>query len=302
MIIDRACPQCRALGSVEITGNTLRCQSETCSFSVEYCCPLCDAAITPDMIVDDGITCGACQRVYTIKKIHYLLSNSMVVDKAHGCQWCNGPTIHRQDSNLTHRCFFYPRCSGQGDLFAKKQESIIFLDFETTGLDPIRDHIIEIGALKIDHEGYDHTYEQLVKPPVDIDERITKITGITNEMVVGAANIVEAMTKLVEFIGDGKLVAHNAEFDIPWLLTALHRHNLFLGQNPVTCTLKWARKNGEVRASLGALTKKYAINHHNAHRALADAASTRELYLIYENTFPQNKHEETLADFKIGVV
>ncbi len=297
MLIDRICPQCQSLGTVSLEGHLLKCHSGTCTFAVHYCCPLCDAPLSEAMVLNEVVTCAGCLRVYTVKKIHYLLSNSMVVDRVHTCQWCNGPTIHRQDSNLTHRCFFFPKCSGQADLFAKKQESIIFLDFETTGLDPVRDHIIEIGALKIDHEGYDQPFQVLVKPPVDIDERITKITGITNEMVAHSCTIVDALTKLMDFIGDGKIVVHNAEFDIPWLLTALKRHQLVFSNNPVICTLKWARKNGEARASLGALTKKYSIRHHNAHRALADAVSTRELYLIFENTFQYNKSEEPLMAY-----
>jgi len=302
MIIDRPCPNCRTLGSVGVEGNLIKCHSEGCHFQVQYCCPLCDTPITTDMIDGDMITCGGCQRHYAIKKVHYLLANSMVVDKTKTCQWCNGPTIYRADSNLSHRCFFFPKCAGQADLFAKKRESLVFLDFETTGLDPVRDHIIEIGALKIDHEGYDHTFQLLIKPPVEIDERITKITGITNDMVANCVSVKDAVEKFIEFLGDGKIIAHNADFDIPWLLTALKRLQLEHVDNQVLCTLKWARKNGEARASLGALTKKYGISHQNAHRALADASSTRELYMIFENTFPLNKLDETLADYMKAVV
>jgi DNA polymerase III epsilon subunit family exonuclease len=301
--IDRACPACRTHGSVEISRHHIHCTHAGCGFDTAYCCPLCDAEVTDDMIVtfDDGslhLSCGGCRQSIALKKIQYLLSFGMIVDKTHLCQWCNGPTIHRPVDNLSHRCFFYPKCSGQADLFVAKHEEIIFLDFETTGLEPGRDHIIEIGALKMDEEGCDIPFQMFVKPPVPIDERITKITGITDAMVKDAVSIEVAMGKLMAFIGTGKLVAHNAEFDIPWLMTSALSLGLPIHENKVICTLKWARKNGEARASLGTLTKKYSISHHNAHRALSDAASTRELYLIYENTFPQNKIEDSLADYR----
>jgi len=206
----------------------------------------------------------------------------MVVDYDHRCTLCNGPTIHRASMNLGHRCFLFPKCSGQTDLFGTIRESFVFLDFETTGLEPNHDHIIEVGALKIDEDGYEHIFQELIQPPVSISPKITQITGIDNDMVKHARPIEPVMRQLREFIGSSKLVIHNADFDMLWLLIGLIRHDIPLVDSSVICTLKWARSNGESHASLGALTKKYGIGHANAHRALADAAATRELFFIFD--------------------
>ena len=232
------------------------------------------------------------------RKIQHLIENSLIVDHAQRCKLCNGPTIHRPGANLGHRCFHFPRCSGQADLFASVVHSYVFLDFETTGLDPTREEIIEIGALKIDEDGFEHTFQEFVKPAGSIGAHITQITGITNEMVECALGIEDVLPRFLTFLGSSKLVAHNAEFDIPWLLVKTEQLGLSLGGHEVLCTLKWARRAKEPRAGLGALAKKYKLAHENAHRALADACSTRELFLIFENQYAVERQEESLDQYR----
>jgi DNA polymerase-3 subunit alpha (Gram-positive type) len=234
----------------------------------------------------------------TDRKIKHLIDNSLVVDHESRCKLCNGPTLHRPDANLGHRCFHFPRCSGQAGLFGDVRTSYVFLDFETSGLAVQRDSIIEIGALKIDDEGYEHVFQKFIKPPEPIGAHITQITGITNDMLENAPPLSDVIRDFIAFVGDAKLVAHNAEFDIPWLIRSILENDLPLPQNGVICTLKWARRAKEPRAGLGALTKKYKIVHHNAHRALADACSTRELFLIFENQYGSEKMEESLAHYQ----
>ena len=67
-----------------------------------------------------------------------------------------------------------------------------------------------------------------------------------------------------------------------------------MSDNRLICTLKWARLMKEGRASLGALTKKYKIGHLNAHRALADAAVTKELFFIYDRGQTVDRPVESL--------
>ncbi len=273
LAITRSCPDCRSGESLRLSGNRISCTIPACSFSIAFDCPLCEASLG----------CEKCSCRIPIKKIAYWLNNGLVVDRGVRCRLCNGPTIHRPEMNVGHRCVEFPRCAGQGELFGMSVETLVFLDFETTGLDSGREHIIEIGALKIDHEGYEHVFNTFVEPPVSIDYRITGITGITDAMVQGAPNSATAVAQLLTFIGNAKIVAHNADFDLPWLMIAANRHGLEVNATQVICTLKWARALGEPHCSLGALSKKYQISHHNAHRALADATVTKELFFVLES-------------------
>ena len=71
-----------------------------------------------------------------------------------------------------NRCFFHPVCQGQQDLFKHECETIVFLDFETSGLDVMKQDIIEIGAVKIDKYGKEHYFETLIKPNNAISGKI----------------------------------------------------------------------------------------------------------------------------------
>jgi len=271
---------------VVIEGDVIRCESEGCTFRHQFGCPICDRSLADAKHSDDAydhyLHCNGCSNLIGTKKVKYLIDNGMEVDDSNRCELCNGPTVHRASMNLGHRCFFFPKCSGQTDLFGASRESFVFLDFETTGLEAGRDYIIEVGALKIDEEGYEHVLQELIKPPVPISPKITQITGITTAMVEHASDLKSVLSRLVEFVGTAKLVIHNADFDMLWLLIGLSRHGLALNTDSVICTLRWARAMGEPAASLSALTKKYGIHHANAHRALADAAATKEIFFIFD--------------------
>ncbi len=299
VILKKPCPSCHSEETLSITQNKIKCNYESCSFLLEYACPLCDTDLAQAAFESDAygdyFTCAQCCHAIHLRRIKYLIETGLMVDQQTRCQICSGPTVHRSLANLGHRCFFFPKCSGQADLFNTVKESVVFLDFETTGLESTRDHIIEIGALKIDEEGFEHVFESFVKPPIEISAHITSITKITNDMVLGVKPIDDVFPKLIDFIGNARLVAHNAEFDVPWLLVNSHRLNQSLSIKDIVCTMKWAKRAKEPSAGLGKLTKKYHIVHHNAHRALADAASTKELYFIYDQKQADSKLVEPVS-------
>ncbi len=285
--LSKPCPSCKKEGSVQIHLGQVRCRDAECDFWVSYRCPICREALKPEHFYETQtgyhFACPSCKNHIPVKKIHTLLENGLIVDYTLRCPFCNGPTIHRKDMNLSNRCFFYPKCSGQADLFGNTRESLTFLDFETTGLEQGKDFIIEIGAIKIDEEGFEQTFQTFIKPPLPLTPYISKLTGISNEMLDSAPLLKPSLEKLISFIGGSKLVAHNADFDILWLTSSALQHQISLNKTAIICTFKWAKKHNEPHCSLNALTKKYDIRHVNAHRALADAVSTRELFFIYEN-------------------
>ena len=305
--VHKNCPSCLKESSVSLHKQHLVCQNEQCDFAIDFLCPICDHSLQDAEWIDhqnpqhpqniDTFKCKSCKSYIPLQKILYLIDNAMVVDQTHKCSFCNGPTLHRADMNISHRCFFFPKCSGQVDLFGAVKESLVFLDFETTGLEAGRDQIIEIGAIKIDEDGYEHVFQTFVKPTTGISEHITQITGITDAMVANAPPIAPTLLKLMDFIGSAKIVAHNVDFDLVFLLTNLLQFNLNYRDNDIICTLRWARQNGEGHCSLGALSKKYAIRHNNAHRALADAVTTKELFFIFDGSKKSPRPQLSFQDF-----
>ncbi len=300
LYIKRPCPKCKLLNCCELKENTISCQK--CNFHLIYTCPICQSSLKDSVKKTDEngdyYECQNCNQTIHLQRILYLINNMMQISYDTRCQYCNGPTIYRVEANMGHRCLYFPKCCGQSSLFTAKKESLVFLDFETSGLQPGKDYIIEIGALKIDENGFEHTFDTFINIPLALPEKIKSITNISDDMLKDAPKITEVFQDFYDFIGDSTIVAHNAEFDILWLLVEAEKHNLKLPNNSIVCTYKWARAMKEARASLSALTKKYNIGHLNAHRALADASVTKELFFIYENQQTQPRPTQPLSDYE----
>ena len=99
-------------------------------------------------------------------------------------------------------------------------------DLETTGLSPVRDCIVEIGAVRVDRDGTLSRFSTLIRPPVPIPARATAIHGITNEMVADAPSFTDAAYRFLEFSRGSKFVTHNARFDLGFLQESLARTGL----------------------------------------------------------------------------
>lgn len=155
------------------------------------------------------------------------------------------------------------------------------IDLETTGLNPDKDQIIEMAALKVEGGVITQKFHSLVKPSYDfIPPNITKLTGITNAMVIDKPKIDRVYPQFLEFVQDSILVAHNARFDVSFL-SSIHRQ-LFgreLGLQYV-CTQSIAKAlfpdlNSK---SLSNLAYFFNIRYSNKHRALSDAQVTFEVF------------------------
>ena len=152
---------------------------------------------------------------------------------------------------------------------------IVVLDFETTGLDTRNDRIIEIGAVKLVDGHVTEDLSVLVNPEQALKPKITEITGITDQMLRDQPVITEALPRLLDFIGDCPIAAHNADFDYNILQSELRRQGI-QREWTVIDTLTFARKLYPDMKShrLGVLCKRLGVSLKNAHRAVHDATAT----------------------------
>jgi len=154
-------------------------------------------------------------------------------------------------------------------------EPIVVLDFETTGLSPVADRIIEIGAVKMQNGAVLEEFSMLCDPGVPLQEKITELTGITDAMLTGKPPAAEGVQQLLGFIGGCAVAAHNAAFDIGFLKAEARRNDLRFFA-PVLDTLSLARRlyPGLRSYRLAALCRALKVKLTNAHRAVHDAAAT----------------------------
>lgn len=178
----------------------------------------------------------------------------------------------------------------------KGKSSIIFpddyvvVDIETTGLSPQYDEIIEIVAVKYKCGERVDTFSTLVRPEYEIDEYITELTGITNEMVATAPKITECIADFKEFIGNAIIIGYNVNFDINFLYdNLLVCCNEYLSNDFVDVMRIAKRVLPELdHHRQKDIAKYYGISIDGAHRAEADC-------LMCENCFNKLKQEILLS-------
>lgn len=169
-------------------------------------------------------------------------------------------------------------------------KSYVAFDIETTGLEVETEEIIEIGALKVIDGKVVDRFMEFVKPKKLISEKITEITGITNEMVAQARPIEEVIKDFVSFCADHVLIGHNIQFDYKFCKRYASMHGYAFEKKGID-TLKIARavhKEMESK-SLGALCEHYQIINHAAHRAYHDALATAKLYQTLAHYFEEKE-------------
>jgi len=159
----------------------------------------------------------------------------------------------------------------------KKERDYVVVDFETTGLRPGADQIIQVGAVKYHNHEQVAVMNQLVNPLRSISTRITALTGITNAMVKNEPEIDSVISELIEFIGELPIVAHNASFDMNFLYAL--EEKVEIPTYTVIDTLKLSRKvfNDTPNHKLTTLAQYLQLEHH-AHDALGDCLVTAKIY------------------------
>lgn len=158
---------------------------------------------------------------------------------------------------------------------------VVVLDFETTGLSSDYDRVIEVGALLIKNHKITAEFVELMNPGVNLPSFITSLTGISNGMLKGKPKPELIMPKLVNFIEDRPIIAHNASFDKRFLMAELSRARLAIN-NPFLCTMRLAKKlipdaNSYKLADI-ADHVGIRVNSKSSHRALCDIKVTAKLW------------------------
>jgi DNA polymerase III subunit epsilon len=165
----------------------------------------------------------------------------------------------------------------------------VVCDVETTGLSPERNRLTEIALVRIRGGEIVDRYSSLVNPRQFIPPEITRLTGISNEMVYAAPEAAEVLPVAKRFIGDAVFVGHNVRFDRSFVDTTLLRIGGSALQSPMLCTARLARRlmPKKSKASLGVLAAQYGIRINNRHRAGGDAEATARLLLMFLNTLEE---------------
>jgi len=161
----------------------------------------------------------------------------------------------------------------------------IILDTETTGLDPDAGHkLVEVAAIElVNHLPTGRKFQRYLRPECEMAPEAQAVHGLTLAFLADKPLFTEIVSELLEFLGDAKLIIHNAEFDLKFLNAELKA----LGFPPIPLaravdTVQMARRKFPgAPASLDALCQRFSINnaHRTLHGALLDAELLSEVYL-----------------------
>lgn len=157
-------------------------------------------------------------------------------------------------------------------------KGIIAIDVETTGISPEKERIIEIGAFRPETG---EVFRTLISPGRPLSERITELTGITDEMLADAPQEREAIRRLLEFLdGDTILLGHNISFDYSFLVQAIRRCGFLEPAFRGIDTLKLSRVLCPElpNKKLETMVAHFGLTNERAHRAFEDARVTVEVY------------------------
>lgn len=161
----------------------------------------------------------------------------------------------------------------------KKPIKIVALDLETDGLDPYKNRIIEIGAIKKEGEKIEE-FQKFIVHPEPLPEKIKNLTGLDEKMLKEKGEDPDkALKELVDFLGNFPILGFNLDFDMNFLNTALKENKLPPIKNKRYDLLKYAKREKMFLESykLDKVLQAYGIGKKSPHRALEDARLTLEL-------------------------
>lgn len=189
---------------------------------------------------------------------------------------------------------------GKGKSVIDFPSTYTVLDIETTGLDPRYCEIIEISAMKYSSGQNIGTFSTLVKPSEPIDEYITSLTGITNDMLKSAPDISETMQKFYNFVGSDLIVGYNVNFDINFLYDNLLNCRSLILSNSFIDVMRIARKilPGLKNHKQTTVADHYGISTAGAHRAAVDCEICNAIFEKLQADILATG--QSLEDFKLS--
>ena len=159
-------------------------------------------------------------------------------------------------------------------------EEFIVFDIETTGLSKTRDRMTEIGAVRIVNGEIKDSFNSFVNPQIPIPIKITKLTGITDDMVADAPTEEDAIRAFFTFCGNAPLVAHNAAFDTGFLAETCKRHGIDYTYTSIdTVPFCRALYKGLKNYKLDTVSDHLKLPKFNHHRACDDAKALALIFL-----------------------
>ena len=158
-----------------------------------------------------------------------------------------------------------------------REETLVALDLETTGINASRDRVIEVGAVKFRGDEELERFDVLVNPGIEIPPFVSNLTGITQKDVDFAPEWHQLRDDVDAFIGDCRLVGHRIRFDIGFLRA--NGVDVTGGSYDTFDLARLALPAGP-EFGLGRLVEHLGISHDAPHRALPDAVASKDLFLV----------------------
>ena len=183
-----------------------------------------------------------------------------------------------------------------GDKGQSLNDDYVVFDIETTGFSPVANKIIEIGAVKVSGGKIVDRFSTFVNPQVPIPFEIQKLTSIQDDMVMDADVIEDVLPRFLEFCDGCSMVAHNANFDMSFIMENCRRQG-FSDDFTFVDTMPIARMllTEQAKHTLDAVCKTLKISLENHHRAVDDAEATAHIFVRFIQML-EEKNIHTLSE------